>query len=158
MRFREGSLCSPASELPDVKTCPFSGRRKFCGTPFLSKPLWAFGGGYPGGAVPGWEMEMCFSAVCCCCRALPVSCPEFTGDLEAGVVEKGRSQLYNQKGVLLGYTAKQPQSSSGMEITFFSFSSSSSSSASSLSSVLGARTSACCGPGRYCGHVEPCHG
>ena len=80
---------------------------------------------------------MFFSVVCSCCCELPVSCPEFTEVLEAGAVEKGRSQLYNQKGVLLGYTAKQPQGSSGMEITFFFFSSSSSSLASSLSGVLG---------------------
>lgn len=84
-------------------------------------------GGCLGRSVPGWEMNLFFSAVCSCCCLLPVSCPEFTEDLEAGVVVKGRSQLYNQKGVLLGYTAKQPQGSSGIEITFLSFSSSSSS-------------------------------
>lgn len=70
-------------------------------------------------------------------------------------MEKGGSQLCNQKGVLPGYTAKPPQGSSEMEITFF-LSSSSFSLASSLSGVLGPLTLFCCSPGCYCGHMEPC--
>lgn len=74
------------------------------------------------------------------------------------MAEEGRRQLYNQKGALLGYTAKQPQGSSGMEITF-SFSRSSSSLASSLSSVLGTlacwRLGCCCGALLRPGWREP---